>query len=140
MKSIIPLLIILCQAQLFAQEHAVQNSLTESEKIAVMLADAQLDGYNNRDIEAFLAPYSDDVEVYTFPDILRYKGKDEMRKNYSNMFSNVPDLHCSILNRVVFNNQLIDHEEVRVNGNIITAVAIYQIKNNKIAKVYFLPR
>ena len=30
------------------------------------LAQKQLIGYNARDIEAFLEPYADDVEIYTF--------------------------------------------------------------------------
>ena len=47
------------------------------------LAQRQLNAYNLRNIEAFLEPYAEDVEIYTYPDKLNYKGKEQMRKNYS---------------------------------------------------------
>lgn len=61
-----------------------------------ILAQKQLNGYNARDIEAFLEPYADDVEIYTFPNTLRMKGKDEMRKSYDTYFQKTPNLHCEI--------------------------------------------
>ncbi len=76
------------------------------------LAQAQLEGYNNRDIEAFLAPYSDTVKIYNFPAELTTQGKEAMRTGYSNMFDNLPDLHCTLLNRMVSGNTVIDHESV----------------------------
>jgi len=139
MKYFLSLLILLHIGQAFAQENKVQIAFSERDRIAIKLADEQLEGYNNRDIEAFLAPYSEDVEVYTFPDILRYKGKDTMRINYSNMFNSTADLHCKIVNRLVQRDFLIDQEEVIKNGVVIHAVAIYKIENDKISKVYFLP-
>lgn len=104
------------------------------------LAQEQLNGYNARNIEAFLAPYSEDVEVYNFPHDLQYKGKETMRKNYSQMFENIPKLHCQLVNRMVLENTVIDQE--RVTGfnreEPLEVMAIYKIENNKIAKVYFI--
>ena len=54
------------------------------------LAQEQLDGYNNRDIEAFLKPYAKDVKVYNYPNSLSYEGIDNMRKNYASFFQNTP--------------------------------------------------
>ncbi len=102
------------------------------------LAQRQLNAYNVRNIEAFLEPYADDVEIYTYPDKLENKGKAEMRKIYSDMFKRTPDLHCELLGRIVQGNVVIDKERVRFGKNIIEAVAIYQIENNKIKKVYFI--
>ena len=51
-----------------------------------VLAQEQLDGYNNRDIDAFLKPYAKNVKVYTYPNKLDYEGIDEMRKRYAPMF------------------------------------------------------
>ena len=48
-----------------------------------MLVQQQLNAYNARGIDAFLAPYADDVELYQFPDKLIGKGKDAMRKAYT---------------------------------------------------------
>lgn len=102
------------------------------------LAQRQLNGYNFRNIDAFLEPYADDVEVYLFPNTLQYKGKEAMRKNYTQMFNMVPNLHCELVSRMVQGNVVIDKERVQFGKNIGEAIAIYHIENGKIAKVYFI--
>ncbi|MCG1036234.1 amidohydrolase family protein [Polaribacter sargassicola] len=102
------------------------------------LAQRQLNAYNLRNIEAFLEPYADDVEVYTFPNTLNYKGKEKMRKIYGNMFKNITNLHCELKNRIVHGNIVIDKERVQFKNVIREATAIYHIENNKIQKVYFV--
>jgi len=110
------------------------------ETIAERLAQEQLDAYNNRDIEAFVLPYAEDVKVYNFPDQLLYEGKDEMYGLYGRMFSRTPDLHCKLVNRIVLGNTVIDQEEVTIRKEEppMRAIAIYKIKDGKIAEVYFI--
>lgn len=102
------------------------------------LAQRQLNAYNLKNIEAFLEPYANDVEIYTFPNKLIAKGKEAMRKNYTQWFQNTPDLHCELLNRIVHGQTVIDKERVRFANNMIEAIAVYQIENNKIIKVFFM--
>jgi imidazolonepropionase-like amidohydrolase len=102
------------------------------------LAQRQLNAYNLRDIEGFLEPYASDVELYTFPDKLEAKGKENMRSTYGQMFQNTPNLHCELVNRIVHGNTVIDHERVRFGNETVEAVAIYHIENGKIKKVYFI--
>ncbi len=102
------------------------------------LAQRQLNAYNFRDIDAFLEPYADDVEVYSYPDTLRYKGKETMRKLYSEMFEKTPSLHCELKERIVQGNIVIDKERVQFGTKTLETVAIYHIENNKIKKVYFI--
>lgn len=102
------------------------------------LAQRQLNGYNFRNLEAFLEPYADDVEVYIFPDTLLYKGKEEMRKAYSGRFENTPDLHCELMDRIVQGNMVIDKERIQEGGKIREAIAKFQVEGDKIQKVYFI--
>jgi hypothetical protein len=102
------------------------------------LAKEQLQGYNNRDIDAFLKPFAKDVKVYRFPNTLNYEGLDKMRENYASFFKNTPDLHCKILKRIVYQDKVIDHELVTANGRTFKAVAIYTMKNGKIISVTFM--
>jgi hypothetical protein len=106
------------------------------------LVQQQLNGYNARDIDAFLAPYSEDVEIYDFPGVLRNKGKDNIKPGYAQMFINTPDLHCQIINRIVLGNTVIDQEHVTGFGDSdpLEALAIYKIEDGKIAKVYFITK
>ena len=102
------------------------------------LAQRQLNAYNFRNIDAFLEPYAEDVEVYNYPDKLLFKGKEAMRKNYSQIFENTPNLHCELLGRIVQGNIVIDQERVQFRDKIVEAVAIYHVENGKIKKVYFI--
>lgn len=102
------------------------------------LAQQQLNAYNAHDLEAFLAPYSNDVEIYSFPNKLDIKGKEKMREAYQ-FITKTPRLHCKILSRIVRGNRVIDHEEVWGFGDKpFYGVAIYEIENGKIVRVYFL--
>ncbi len=104
-----------------------------------ILAQQQLNAYNLRNLEAFLEPYSDSVEIYEFPAKLITKGKAAMRKEYEGMFKTVVDLHCEVTERIVEGNTVIDHEKVTGFGpQPVKAIAIYHIENGKIAKVYFI--
>jgi hypothetical protein len=102
------------------------------------LAQRQLNAYNCRNIEAFLEPYADDVELYMYPNKLIGIGKENMRKNYAKMFETTPNLHCELVGRLVQGNIVIDKERVQFGNTIVEAIAIYHIENNKIKKVYFV--
>lgn len=101
---------------------------------------AQLDAYNKRDIEAFLKPYSDSVAVYFFPNRLLYKGKETMRKEYTDMFTNTPDLYCTLKSRMVVGSTVIDEESVIFNKTQppLHAAAIYKVEKGLIVAVYFV--
>ena len=104
------------------------------------LVQHQLNGYNARNLDAFLEPYSDDIELYEFPGKLVSKGKAAMRKQYA-FIKDIPELHCEIKGRIIQGNTIIDEESVTGFGNrAIEATAIYQVENNKIIKVYFISK
>ncbi len=105
-----------------------------------LLAQQQLNAYNARNIDAFLEPYAEDVEVYRFPAELQYRGKAAMRERYAALFDARPDLHCELVNRIVLGNTVIDQERViRQKGQPpIEAIAIYKIRDGKIRQVYFV--
>jgi imidazolonepropionase-like amidohydrolase len=103
----------------------------------VELADQQLLAYNAHNLDAFLAAYAEDVEIYDLnTNSLRTKGKADMRKRYD-FLNNPGKLHCNLLNRIVQGNIVIDHEEIITDRGKFYAVAIYEIKDGKIAKVWF---
>lgn len=103
-----------------------------------VLAQQQLNAYNEHNLEAFLKPYADDVEIYEHPAVLKIKGKAEMREKYR-FIETTPGLHCRLLNRIVQNNTVIDQEEILVDGRKPRyGTAIYTITNGRISKVYFI--
>lgn len=131
-------LIVLLSTSSFTQ--STEKSPIDTNSIPYKLAQAQLVAYNNKDIEAFLQPYSDSVEIYAYPNVLLGKGKENMRKEYTRMFSTTPDLYCTVVKRMVLGNIVIDEESVIVNKKTppFKAIAIYTIANNKIQRVAFI--
>ena len=117
--------------------HIIEERLVENSP--EQLAQQQLNAYNGHNLEAFLAPYAEDVKVYTFPNKLNFEGKETMRKNYQFIEQN-RELHCELVNRIVEGNTVIDHEKVTVSKDRppFNAVAIYKIKDGKISEVYFI--
>ncbi|MGB2759386.1 MAG: nuclear transport factor 2 family protein, partial [Maribacter stanieri] len=103
-----------------------------------IIVQEQLDGYNARDINAFLQPFAENVKVYGANGELRTQGIEEMRKGYSDFFETTNDLHCSVKNRIVIGNKVIDEEYITANGESFSAIGIYEIENGKIARVTFL--
>ncbi len=105
------------------------------------LVQIQLNAYNAKDLEAFLPVYDPEVEVYSFPDSLLYKGRDKMKKLYTVFFAKAGILHCKLINRITRDNFVIDRELVTTGipgRDSITAIAMYEIRNGLIKKVWFI--
>ena len=137
-KTILVLSFAVASAFSLAQEpvkHAIDTN-----SISYKLAEAQLVAYNNRDIEAFLIPYSDSIEIYQYPNKLLSKGKESMRVEYAKMFQQTPNLHCNLVKRMVLGNTVIDEESVVFSKTAppFKAIAIYTVQNNKIQRVTFI--
>lgn len=105
------------------------------------LAQKQLDAYNSQNIEEFVSVYSDDVVVMDFPsNKVTLSGKEEFTKRYATLFENNPNQHAALLSRMEKGNVVIDHEHVtgRANGQEVEAIAIYEVQDSKISKVWFV--
>lgn len=104
------------------------------------IAQGQLDAYNKQDIENFLSWYSEDVEVYNFPNELIYKGKEKMRTSYTNAWKQNPNQRAKVTDRINIGNTVMDKEHVtgRANNIELNVIAIYKIENEKIKQVYFV--
>jgi len=133
MKNL-PFLILVLLTSMYSFGQDTSTKLTPEE-----LVQQQLDGYNALNIDAFMEPFSDSMELYTFPNTLLVKGKDKIKEGYKGFFKAAPNLHCEILNRIVNGNIVIDKERVSgyPDGKTIETLAIYVIENNKIQRVYF---
>lgn len=125
---------VIKNGNVFEPEKIIKNSPEN-------IAQIQLNAYNSRDLESFLAVYSDDVEFYRFPDSLMYKGKDQMRKVYATFFSKTTLLHCRLVNRITYNEYVMDREDITTSipgRERFQGQAIYKIENGLIRKVWFI--
>jgi hypothetical protein len=90
----------------------------------------QLDAYNARDVDALLATYAPDARQYEHPATLLVTGHDAMRGRFAARFQE-PDLHARLVQRVVMENLVVDHEIVTRNfpegKGALELVAIYDV-------------
>lgn len=98
----------------------------------------QLEAYNARDIDGFMATYADTIKLYNFPNEVFQESKTKMKEGYGSFFEATSDLHCEIKNRMVIGNKVIDEELVTMNGSKVHAAAIYEVEDGKITKVTFV--
>jgi hypothetical protein len=59
----------------------------------------QLDAYNARDLDALLAIYADDAEVFEHPATRVATGTEALRARFAVRFQE-PNLHARLLNRI----------------------------------------
>lgn len=109
-----------------------------SAQTAEQIVQKQVEAYNQKDLNAFMDCYSDDVKIYTFPHTLDVEGKAKMREQFAQFFNSAQTLHCTIVKRIVKGNRIIDEESVQYNTTTFSGVAIYEVKDGKIISVTFL--
>ena len=113
------------------------NSQTIFSQSAEELVQANLEAYNNLDIETFMLYISEDIEMYNMGDCEPYmKGKQAVKDRYANFFENSPELHSEIKSRTVFDNKVIDHEYITGanGGEPFELIFIYEVKDGLIIK------
>ena len=112
---------------------------SEVEMTPIELVQGQLEAYNNRDIEEFCKYFATDVKVYDGRSgALSMEGMEVFRERYSESFS-LPDLHCTIVNRMVQDDIVIDQESVvfQKEEPVVHAIAVYRIEGEKIQEIRF---
>ena len=101
----------------------------------------QLDAYNARDVEAIVATYAEDAQQFEYPATLLASGAAQLRERITARFRE-PNLHAKLLQRIVMGQIVIDHEEVTrtfpEGTGKIELVAIYEVRNGKIATARFI--
>ena len=100
----------------------------------------QLEAYNARDLEAWLATYKADAEQYLLHAGLLAYGHDAIRRRMTDRF-NDPALHAELVSRTVMDNIVIDHEFVTrtfPDGlETVEMVCIYEVHAGLIVKATF---
>jgi hypothetical protein len=104
----------------------------------VDLVQEQLEAYNARDLDRFAAVYADSIRLYRMPTSeATTVGKEKFREVYASRFSS-PNLHATIVNRMVLGNKVIDHERVvGIKETPVEVAAVYEIESGLIQKVWF---
>jgi hypothetical protein len=101
----------------------------------------QLDAYNARDIDAFMALWADDARYFEHPFTLLASGADEIRARHVARFKE-PNLFGRLVQRMAVGNKVVDQEIVTRTfpdgPGKVDVIAIYEVKELKIANAWFI--
>ena len=98
------------------------------------VVDRVLEALNAHDIDAFVECYTEDATIEDGHDTVVARGHDEVRQRYGPMFERFPDVRVSALHRIDLDEFVVEHEEVTGRGEPTRHVAVYLIRDGKIAR------
>lgn len=98
-----------------------------------------LDYYNEGNIDGFMKSFTDNIALYEFGSCeASYSGKKQIRKVYSKLFKESPNLHSTIEHRSVLGNKVIDHELIvgrKGSTDTLKLIMVYEVREDKIFKM-----
>lgn len=104
------------------------------------IVDSQIQAYNNKDIEKFLRCYSDEITVYMLDsNQMLTDGKDQLAETMKKAFTTDPNSKTEIHSQIHQGDLIINHEWIsdHTPGKMVKSVSIYQVKAEKIVKLWF---
>lgn len=107
---------------------------------AEQVVQAQLDAYNRKDLDAWLATYAADAGQYDIEGRLLAQGHGAMRERMTARFAE-PHLHARLLQRIVMGDTVVDHEEITRDfpegPGVQAMLCVYQVADGKIVRGAF---
>lgn len=98
------------------------------------VVDRVLDALNAHDLERFVACYADDATIEDGHDNVMAAGHDELRARYGPMFERYPEVRVTPLHRIDVGSFVVQHEEVTGRGEPERHVAVYLVRDGRIAR------
>ncbi len=104
---------------------------------AVEVVQKSLDAFNARNAEAFADCLADDAYIGDEP--YRTVGKAACFERYKGLFERCPNIHVTLLARMVLGQYVLDKEYVTSAGDEpFVSVSINRVKDGKIVSMTFL--
>jgi hypothetical protein len=137
---IIPLLaiLLLSACSVSVKRTPAPRTATGAERVV----QAQVDAFNRRDVEAFMATYAPDAIHWEYPADTVFAGAARIRSHYAELFAD-PDatrLHAEVRSRIVKDRFVIDEEHVTglPGEKLHVSVIIYEVVNGRIQNAWFM--
>lgn len=100
----------------------------------------QLDAYNARDIERFIACWREDAMMIGFPDQVLAEGAEAIRERHLTRFAE-PNLYGRLISRMELGNMVIDREAVTrtfpEGVGTVDVIVIYEVVDGLIARAWY---
>jgi hypothetical protein len=119
-----------------AEARSVSSAETITKPIDIV--NARMDAYNKHDIKAFLKTYSEEIQIFDYPNTpIGNKGRAHIKMIFTPMFEE-GNVHVKIHHQITQGNFVINHETVTYGEKKTKYVSIYEIENGLIKSVRFV--
>src|SRR4051794_16977385 len=102
----------------------------------------QADAYNSRDLDAFVATYSPDIELRTLGnDSVEVRGHKALREAYKFLLTVPKEFHAATVEQIVSGPFVValEHLEGLPEPLAFDPVVIYEVRDSLIRRVWFSP-
>jgi hypothetical protein len=98
----------------------------------------QVDAYNRRDLDVFMACYAPAAVIQWADGSQRLSGHEAIRARYAELFARAPNLNAEILGRLRAGEWTVDEERVRAETAELHVLVGYRIRDNLIDLVVMM--
>lgn len=104
-----------------------------------VIVQRQLDAYNAKDMDRFLAQYEDQAQLFKPPQAEPFvDGKAAMRLHYASKRFNIPSLHADLIGRMTVGPFVFEHERVHgLSEEPQDVVIAFQVVDDRIRAAWF---
>ena len=104
------------------------------------IVQAQVDAFNDGDADRFASFYADNIEMFDLGPNAKptLSGRSALIARYKPMLLKYHP-KATVITRTVSDSFVIDKETTEAGGRSSTGIAIYEIENSKIRRVWFTP-
>jgi putative hydrolase of HD superfamily len=139
---ILPIITLLLLAACTVRVERAPSPSTGQPSQAERVVQAQVDAFNRRDVDAFMAAYAPDAIHWAFPSDTTFAGAARIRAHYTELFSD-PDaarLHATVRKRMVRGPYVIDEEYIvgLPADDPHVSVIIYEVVDGLIRNAWFV--
>ena len=112
--------------------------MSHEAKAPLQVVNARMGAHNRHDLGQFLALYSDEIQIYDYPDTpLGSPGKAHLRSIFEPLFDDRA-VHVTIHNQIVNGHYVVNHETVVRRGEEFLYLSIYEVVDGLIQSVRFI--
>lgn len=126
-----------CYLVLWLAAFAQQLYAGEPVLSALDVVNKRMDAYNQHDLKVFLDQYSDNVQIYTYPDKSLARGKAHLQSIFEPMFAE-GNVTVKIHQQIERDSYVINQETVIYAGKKTEYVSIYKVVDGLITEVRFV--
>ena len=131
-KNILMLKLVIWMAVIAA------NTFADNVNSPLAVVNARMQAHNEHNLKAFLDTYSEDIQVYGYPDTpFGTPGKEHIQSIFGPLFENKA-VHTEIQYQIENGRYVVNHETVVRQGETTVYVSIYEVINGKIKSVRFI--